>query len=200
MRAGAAPTRGADGAGGFGGCGGRAKAAPAEAADQLSRLVESEKKAEASLGFRRQRRDRVRVVTGQPLVGTALPAPRKSSGAAAVDYALKLNMLKDSRHVAPGQAQVRHVAGRTFVLWRGVWIDRAFTSKLPRVKVKYLGSAYMKILDCGAKWRKILALGQYLVVVTPNGTALVVGDEEDKGLDDAKIAALFVPAKAKSTK
>ena len=123
-----------------------------------------------------------------------------ASGREAVELAVMLRQLKDASRRGNEAAAVRRACGKTFVLWRGVWIDQAFEAKLKRVEVQYLGGTYLKILLRQPKWKSIFALGQCLVVVTPSNTVLVIGEKADTELTDKEIAALFVPAKAEGKK
>ena len=122
------------------------------------------------------------------------------SGRDAVDLAERLRELKDASRVGEREARaVKRVAGKTFLFWHGVWIDRDYAATLKRVTVEYLGDTYLKILAARPEWKTILALGDRLVVVTPSRTVLVIGPKEDKPLTDAQVAALFVPAKAQAS-
>ena len=129
--------------------------------------------------------------------GTALAA---SSGRKAVELAQSLRELKDASQLTRDQAQaVKRIGGKTFVHWHGIWVDREYKEGLPQVKVQYLGETYLKILAARPEWNKILALGEHLVIVCPNGAALVIDVKEEKALSDAQVSALFVP-RAKADK
>jgi Ca-activated chloride channel family protein len=78
----------------------------------------------------------------------------------------------------------------------GVWIDEAYEAKMKTVTVKAHSNAYFRIVERHPEARKVFTMGNYLVWVTPSGTALVIdamnGQEQ---MPDAEIDALFVARK-----
>jgi Ca-activated chloride channel family protein len=86
----------------------------------------------------------------------------------------------------------RQVQGRYVLEIGGVWIDEGFDPKMPVVAVKAQSDAYFRILERQPQVKDVFRLGNHLVWVTPNGTALVVdtSDGKDK-LDDDTIDTLF---------
>jgi Ca-activated chloride channel family protein len=91
---------------------------------------------------------------------------------------------------------IRNVHGRNCMEIGGVWIDEGFTAKTPTLIVKAQSDGYFKLLERQPKLKEVFKLGNYLVWVAPNGTALVIdmGKGKDK-LSDAEIDALFVAKK-----
>jgi Ca-activated chloride channel family protein len=87
---------------------------------------------------------------------------------------------------------LKQVNGRNCMELGGVWIDEGFTAKMEAVTVKAQSNAYFKLLDKQPKLKEVFQLGNYVVWVTPNNTALVIdagsGKEE---LSDAEIDKLF---------
>ena len=78
----------------------------------------------------------------------------------------------------------------------GVWIDEKFDAKTPTLVVKAQSDAYFRILELQPQMKDVYRLGNHLVWMTPNGTALVVDTSEGKDkLDDAEIGKLFVAKK-----
>ena len=62
--------------------------------------------------------------------------------------------------------------------------------------VKAQSDAYFKLLERQPKIKDVLPLGNHLVWVTPNGTALIIDAGTGKEtLTDAEIDALFVARK-----
>ena len=86
--------------------------------------------------------------------------------------------------------------GRNCLEINGAWIDEDFDAKMPTVIVKALSAAYFRILERQPHVKDVFKLGNHLVWVTPNGTALVVdtNDGKDK-LSDAEIDQLFIAKK-----
>jgi Ca-activated chloride channel family protein len=90
----------------------------------------------------------------------------------------------------------RKVAGRNCMEVGGVWIDEGFSDKTKYVAVKAQSEAYFRILERHKKVKEVFQLGNYLVWLTPSGTALVIDTREGKEkLSDAEIDKLFVAKK-----
>jgi Ca-activated chloride channel family protein len=113
-------------------------------------------------------------------------------GKLGVDLSVQTNNLRNQRRLDP-TAQ-RRVNGRTCLEVGGVWIDDGFDAKLPVVTVKAQSAAYFRILARHRRMREVFQLGNHLVWVTPNGTALVIDTSDGKEkLSDKEIDRLFVP-------
>jgi Ca-activated chloride channel family protein len=94
------------------------------------------------------------------------------------------------------QSAQRWLGTRNALEVGGVWIDEAYEAKMKTVTVKAAGEAYFRILERHPSVRNIFSMGNYLVWVTPSGTALVVDATTGaETLPDADIDALFVAAK-----
>ena len=74
-----------------------------------------------------------------------------------------------------------------------MWIDEGFDPKMPVCSVKAQSDAYFRLLEKQPHLKDVFKLGNHLLWVTPNGTALVVdtSDGKDK-LSDEEIDKLFV--------
>jgi Ca-activated chloride channel family protein len=100
-----------------------------------------------------------------------------------------------------GQSQlsrtaVRQVAGRSCLEIGGVWVDEGFTAQMPTLVVKAQSDAYFRLLAKQPKLKDVFRLGNYLVWVTPSGTALIIDTGKGKEkLTDEEIARLFVAKK-----
>jgi Ca-activated chloride channel family protein len=91
---------------------------------------------------------------------------------------------------------LRNVAGRNCLELGGVWIDEGFDPKMPALTVKAMSDAYFRILERQPQVKEVFQLGNHLVWVTPNGTALVIDTSDGKEkLTDAEIDTLFVAKK-----
>ena len=67
---------------------------------------------------------------------------------------------------------------------------------MPEVVVKAQSDAYFRILERHAEVKPVFQLGNHLLWVTPNGTALVVDASNGKEkLSDEEIDKLFVAKK-----
>lgn len=90
----------------------------------------------------------------------------------------------------------RRANGRQVLEIGGVWIDDAFKPSMPTLVVKSQSAAYFRILERQPGMKDVYRLGNHLVWVTPNGTALVIDQSDGKEqLDDSAIDALFVANK-----
>jgi Ca-activated chloride channel family protein len=116
------------------------------------------------------------------------------TGKLGVDLAITANNLRAQERMT--QTAVRRVNNRNCLELGGVWIDEGFDPMMPAVVVKAQSDAYFRILERQPQMREVLQLGNHLVFVTPNQTALVIdtNDGKDK-LDDKEIDALFVAKK-----
>ena len=91
---------------------------------------------------------------------------------------------------------LRQVNGRNCLEVGGVWIDDGFTPKTAYVTVKAQSEAYFRILELQPKVKEVFRLGNYLVWMTPSGTALIVdGGHGKEKLSDDDINKLFVARK-----
>jgi Ca-activated chloride channel family protein len=115
------------------------------------------------------------------------------SGKLGVDLSVESANLKNQRRISP--SATRNVAGRNCLEIGGIWIDDGYDAKMKTVTVKAQSPAYFRILERQPKVKDVFRLGNYLLWVTPNGTALVVDTEGKEQLTDAEIDSLFAVAK-----
>jgi Ca-activated chloride channel family protein len=115
-------------------------------------------------------------------------------GKLGVELSIQTNNLRNQSKLE--QTASRMVFGRTLIELGGVWIDEGFDPKMPTLTVKAQSDAYFRILELQPRMTEVFRLGNHLVWVTPNGTALVIdtvtGEEK---LTDDKIQKLFVAKK-----
>jgi Ca-activated chloride channel family protein len=91
---------------------------------------------------------------------------------------------------------LRQAYGRNCMEIGGVWIDEKFDAKMPTVVVKAQSNAYFQLLKRQPKMKEVLQLGNHLVWVTPNQTALVIDTTQgNENLGDDEIDKLFVAMK-----
>jgi Ca-activated chloride channel family protein len=107
-----------------------------------------------------------------------------------VDLSVQIGQLRGQSQQS--RAAVRRVAGRQMVEVGGVWVDEGYDPKMPTVILKALSDGYFKLLDHRPQLKELLALGNYLVFVTPSGTALVIDlNDGVEQLSDEELARLF---------
>lgn len=107
-----------------------------------------------------------------------------------VDLSICTNNLKDQTQLSA--TAIRRVNSRTCMEYGGVWIDEAFTAKTQTVSIKAQSDAYFRILERQPQMKDVFQLGNHVVWLAPNGTALVVDtlDGQDE-ISDREIDALF---------
>src|SRR5262249_9448522 len=112
------------------------------------------------------------------------------TGELGVNLSVRMNNLRNQTRME--QTALRRVAGRNCLEVGGIWIDEGFDAKMKTVTVKAMSDAYFRILQRHPEVKAVFQLGNHLVWVTPNGTALVIdtNDGKDK-LTDSEIDALF---------
>jgi Ca-activated chloride channel family protein len=116
---------------------------------------------------------------------------RETSGRRAVDVAQALADLKTTVREGARSERVRVIADKRFHNIDGVWIDDSVVEKSPRVRVKFVGESYFKLLDKHPEIREILALGDRIVWRSPAGSTVLIDDEGEETLSDAAIDQLF---------
>lgn len=117
-------------------------------------------------------------------------------GKVGVDVAVCANNLRTQDRLT--QTANKYVQGRNCLEVGGLWIDEGFTAEMKTVVVKAQSDAYFKILEKQPEMKDVFRLGNHLVYVCPNQTALVIdaNDGKDK-LTDEEVAVLFAKAPAK---
>jgi Ca-activated chloride channel family protein len=116
------------------------------------------------------------------------------TGKLGVDLALNTNGLRTQERLT--QTANRQVNGRQVLEVGGVWIDDEFKPGMPTLVVKSQSAAYFRILEKQPAMKEVYRLGNYLVWVAPNKTALVIDQNDGKEeLADTVIDSLFVASK-----
>ena len=111
-------------------------------------------------------------------------------GQLGVDFAVHNNALRFQNQTV--RTASRFVQNRNVVEIGGVWIDDAFTPKLDTVAVKAQSDAYFQILKLHPEVKDVYTLGNYVIWVTPSGTALIIDASSGaETLEDAAIERLF---------
>ncbi|MCS7045852.1 MAG: VIT domain-containing protein [Gemmataceae bacterium] len=117
-------------------------------------------------------------------------------GQLGVVFAVQMNQLRHQDRVT--RTASRNVQNRNLIELGGVWIDEAFDPKMPVVSVKAMSDAYFRILERHPKMREVFQLGNWIVWVTPSGTALIIDQGAGReDLSDEEIDRLFLAADKK---
>ena len=112
------------------------------------------------------------------------------TGQLGVDLSQAANTLRNQDRVC--LTANRQVQGRNVLELGGVWIDDAYKAETKSVTVKSQSDAYFRILELHPEMKDVFRLGNFVVWISPSGTALVVdaNDGKDK-LSDKEIEELF---------
>jgi Ca-activated chloride channel homolog len=112
------------------------------------------------------------------------------SGKVGVDVAVCANNLRCQDRLT--QTANKFVQGRNCLELGGLWIDEGFTADMKTLVVKAQSEAYFKILEKNPKMKDVYRLGNHLVFVCPNKTALIIDTTDGKEtLKEDEIEALF---------
>ncbi len=115
---------------------------------------------------------------------------QNQEGKLGVDLSLASNTLRGQNRLSMTANQQAY--GRNCVQIGGVWIDDQFAAKTKTVVIKAQSDAYFRILELQPKMKDVFRLGNHLVWIAPNGTALVIDANDGQvKLPDAEIEALF---------
>jgi Ca-activated chloride channel family protein len=116
------------------------------------------------------------------------------AGKLGVDLAVQMNNLRSQNRLE--NAALRRANGRGCLDVAGLWVDEGYDAKMPKVTVKAFSEAYFRILELQPRMKEVFRLGNYLVWVTPSGSALVIDANHGKDrLRDEEINKLFVARK-----
>jgi Ca-activated chloride channel family protein len=116
------------------------------------------------------------------------------AGKLGVDLSLQTAGLRSQARLE--RTALRQVRGRTLLEIGGVWIDEGFSAKTATVVIKAQSNAYFKLLASKPQLKDVFRLGNYLVWVTPSGTALVIDTNDGKSeLSKEEIDKLFLAKK-----
>jgi Ca-activated chloride channel family protein len=195
--------------------GGLAPAAPGGAVRRVTEFAKDVQKKPGDLALNRDRMEDERLGKGDGK-GEGRVLRQAKEQKAAYDEARKLLLDRQTDGVQAGklgvdlscynanlrnqnqltQTALRRVASRNCLEIGGVWIDEEYDAKMPTLAVKAQSDAYFRILERQPQVKEVFRLGNHLVWVTPNRTALVIdtSDGKDK-LTDEEIDKLFVAKK-----
>ena len=112
------------------------------------------------------------------------------TGRLGVDLAECSNALRCQERVSLTANRLAN--GRNCLELGGVWIDDTYKAETKSVTVKSQSDAYFSILEKHPEMKEVFRLGNFVVWISPSGTALVIDQNNGKEkMDDAEIAALF---------
>ncbi len=107
-----------------------------------------------------------------------------------IDLSTCTNKLKCETQIQA--TAIRNVASRNCMELGGVWIDEKFTSQTETVTIRAQSDAYFRILELHPQMKDVFQLGNHIVWIAPNGSALVIDTTDgDEKLSDDDISRLF---------
>jgi Ca-activated chloride channel family protein len=113
------------------------------------------------------------------------------TGQLGVDLSCASNNLRNQERLS--LTANRQVQGRNVLEVGGVWIDDGYKADTKSITVKAQSEAYFRILEKHPEMKEVFRLGNFVVWISPSGTALVIDQNDGKDkLDDAEIDSLFV--------
>jgi Ca-activated chloride channel homolog len=116
------------------------------------------------------------------------------TGKDGVDFAILSASLRSESKLQ--MTALREVQGRRIMELGGVWLDEGFTAKTKSLVIKAQSDAYFKLLEKRPELKDVLRLGNYIVWITPSGTALVIDARNGKTeIDNKEIDQLFTAKK-----
>ncbi len=86
--------------------------------------------------------------------------------------------------------QVRRVAGRTFDLHDGAWVDQSYKADMDTLRIQWGSDAYFALLDALPDLKDCLTLGE-AVTIAIDGKALVVGKEGKDSMTADEVRKFF---------
>ena len=99
---------------------------------------------------------------------------KDDSGRDAVELSEAIRRYKERKTAREDVAGVRHVGKKIFYLINGQWIDGAYKKEMKTRRVTFAGDEYFDLLTKRPELKPFLALGEKVIVVLDDGTALIV--------------------------
>lgn len=115
---------------------------------------------------------------------------KRSTGWNAVESSKQLRSLRDREQAEADVELTQSVAGRTFQIQNGGWVDQTIAGKPKLVPVKYGSDAYFQLVSARKEWARYLSLGRQVAFRTGKTTVVVVDDKGKEKLTPAEIKAL----------
>lgn len=119
---------------------------------------------------------------------------KNQKGKLGVDLAVASNNLRSQSRVS--LTVNKQVYGRTLVDVGGIWVDQELKPETTEIVIKAQSDVYFRILEKQPLMKDVFRQGNFLVWITPSGTALVVDPQHGKEqMTDEEIEKLFIVKK-----
>ncbi|MBN2135223.1 MAG: VWA domain-containing protein [Acidobacteria bacterium] len=98
---------------------------------------------------------------------SAAPSVGQYTGRAAVKESTRMKKIKGEESISEGMIsdKVQHVAGKTFVMKDGIWVDSAYNENMKLKRIKFGSDEYFRFVSKNTKYSKFFALGSKLIIV-----------------------------------
>jgi Ca-activated chloride channel family protein len=128
--------------------------------------------------------------TPTPAPAPAIEAPLPQAGKEGVELALVLDALRNEEQLK--ECKTVQACGKSCREIGGAWVDEAYKPDMKIVRVRAMSDAYFKLLAKHPEMKDVFRLGNRIIWVTPNGSALVIDNEKGSAkITDKEIDALF---------
>jgi Ca-activated chloride channel family protein len=116
------------------------------------------------------------------------------AGRLGVELSVNMQQLRNQARLE--RTAIRNVQQRNCLEIGGVWVDEGYKTNMRTIIVKAQSDAYFRMLERHPEIKDVFQLGNHLVWIAPNGTALIIDTTEGKEqLSDKEIDKLFVASK-----
>lgn len=159
---------------------------------QVEQILKQQEQAGGALGA--DARKKMDEISDLNRARTALLRNEKAEfqgGKLGVDLSVQNQNFK--QHHLPANSPVQAFGGKNLVESGGVWVDEAFTPKMPVLIIKAQSEAYFQMLDAHPELAQLLSISNHLVWVGPSGKALVIdASQGSEKVSSQEIESLFL--------
>jgi Ca-activated chloride channel family protein len=128
--------------------------------------------------------------TAAPNTAPTMEAPLPQAGKEGVELALVLDALRNEEQLK--ECKTVQACGKSCREIGGAWVDEAYKPDMKIVRVKAMSDAFFKLLAKHPEMKDVFRLGNRIIWVTPNGSALVIDSAQGSAkMTDKEIDALF---------
>ncbi len=116
-------------------------------------------------------------------------AMQAESGEEAVSMADAVKDMKTARAPRDDEDEasgIRYVSGRAFSYKGGAWTDLRYKSGMRLLKVKYLSSAYFRLIAKSSFLKEVFTLGRRVIVVVGKNKAIEIGTSGKETISDSE--------------
>ncbi len=82
---------------------------------------------------------------------------------------------------------MRYISGRPFSFKGGAWTDLRYKSGMKVLKVKYMSSAYFRLIAKSSFLKQVFTLGQRVIVVVGKNKAVEIHPDGKETINDKQV-------------